>query len=99
MSKKFTKHDAGKPMITLIEPQFIKGIAEILTFGANKYEKGNWQKCDDVSRYEDALLRHMYAYLDGEENDPETGKSHLYHVGCCLMFVDYFRRNKDVKSK
>ena len=92
----FKKADAGKPMVSLIEPKFILGVSEILTFGAEKYGKDNWKtaKPEDIQRYKDALMRHILSYLDGEELDPESGKPHLYHVGCNIMFLDYFDRNR-----
>ena len=31
------KFDKGKPMMSLVEPDFIKGIAEVMTMGAEKY--------------------------------------------------------------
>ena len=92
----FVKHDTGKPMLSLIEPDYVFGIAEVLTMGANKYSKGNWKNCEDTDRYKDAMLRHMYQYLNGEKNDTESGLSHLYHISCNAMFLDYFdRKGKD----
>jgi hypothetical protein len=29
----------------------------------------------------------MWAYWKGEDNDPETGLSHLAHAMCCVMFL------------
>ena len=46
----FVKADNGKIMMSLIEPEFIKGTAEVLTMGAAKYEIDNWKKCDDIQR-------------------------------------------------
>jgi hypothetical protein len=89
---KFIKADDGKIMFSLIEPQFIKGTAKVLTLGAQKYSVGNWKKCKDRQRYEDALLRHIYDYLQGNKCDKETGVSHLYHAACNLMFLDSFDR-------
>jgi len=88
------KFDSGKPMVSLVEPKFILGIADILTFGAEKYGKNNWKlaKEDDMARYKDALMRHLMSYLDGELLDPESGKPHLHHIGCNLMFLEYFDR-------
>ena len=94
VSHSFKKNDSGKPKVSLVEPKFILGIAEILTFGAEKYGVENWKKAtpEDVTRVKDALLRHLMAYIDGEKIDPESGKSHLYHIGCNTMFLDYFDR-------
>jgi len=92
MSDTFVKADNGKLMMSLIEPQFIMGTAKVLTIGGVKYEIDNWKRCDDRQRYEDALLRHIYDYLDGSKCDDESGVSHLYHAACNLMFLDYFDR-------
>jgi len=90
--KRFIKADEGKIMMSLIEPQFLKGTAKVLTIGGVKYEIDNWKNCDDIQRYKDALLRHIYDYLSGEKCDEESGVSHLYHASCNLMFLDYFDR-------
>ena len=91
---KFLKADINKPRLELIEPEFIIGLGKVLTFGANKYSANNWKNAtvDDVERIKGALLRHQMAYLKGEKIDPETGLSHLYHIACNLMFLDYFDR-------
>ena len=36
---------------------------------------------------ESDLESRMLAFLRGEDKDPETGESHLYHASCCLMFA------------
>lgn len=88
----FTKYDNGKPMLSLVEKDFIFGVAEVLTFGAIKYEIDNWKQGNsdaDIRRYKDALLRHTLAYTSGELIDPESGKSHAFHAACNLMFLNY----------
>ena len=95
----FIKDDKGKTKLSLIEPAFIVGLGDVLTFGAKKYGVNNWKNAtkEDVNRYKDALLRHILAYLDGEKRDKETNLSHLYHATCNLMFLDYLER-KGVKD-
>lgn len=85
----FIKHDNGKPMISLIDPKFIEGLASVMTQGANKYGRDNWQECKEPHRYLDALLRHILKYWDGEKIDTESGKSHLYHIAFNAMALDY----------
>lgn len=85
----FIKHDEGKPMVSLIEPKFIEGLAEVMTQGANKYGRDNWKECKEPHRYLDALLRHTLKYWDGEKVDTESGKSHLYHIAFNAMALDY----------
>lgn len=90
----FTKFDTGKLMLSLVDPEYITGTAEVLTIGAAKYTPDNWKKVDDPKRYVDALLRHIYAWMSGETLDPETAKSHLMHASCNLMFLYHFDRNQ-----
>lgn len=82
------KFDGGKPRYGLLPPKALKATVEILTFGAEKYEEGNWKRVPDAQkRYFDALMRHLWAWKDGEKDDPESGKNHLAHAMCCLMFL------------
>lgn len=97
MSSKWTENDAaskddsGKDsMPGLIAPEFTDGIGKVLAFGAKKYTPGNWAKGMRWSRAINALDRHWTAWKMGESKDPETGYSHLWHMGCCLMFITVF---------
>lgn len=85
----FVKYDKGKPLVSLVEPTFILGIAEVMTQGAAEYGKNNWKLCEDKSRYLDALLRHTLAYWSGEVTDKKSGKSHLYHIGFNAMALQH----------
>lgn len=97
------KFDHGKLQYGLLPPNAIEATVEILTFGAEKYEPDNWKWVPDAKRrYFDALNRHLWAWKKGEQNDQETGKNHLAHALCCLMFlyehdtID-FSNDEDVK--
>jgi hypothetical protein len=89
-----SKFDAGKPRIDLIAPEMLFGTADILTFGAGKYGERNWEKGMSWSRPFGALMRHLWAWWGGEQNDAETGKPHLWHASCCLMFLVAFEARK-----
>lgn len=81
------KYDDGKVRMELIPPELLEGVGSILTFGAEKYDDRNWEKGMSWSRVFGALMRHMWAWWRGENTDPETGKSHLWHAGCCIAFL------------
>jgi hypothetical protein len=82
------KFDGGKLQYGLVPPNALEATVEILTFGAEKYEPDNWKKVPDAKRrYFDAAQRHLWAWKSGEQNDQETGKNHLAHALCCLMFL------------
>ena len=73
------KNDAGKPRLDLLPPKAILAIGEVMTYGAAKYGPNNWQGVAP-ERYTAALLRHLMAYMDGQEQDEESGLPHLWHV-------------------
>lgn len=81
------KTDAGKPRMELLSNIWLKGVAQVLTFGAHKYSDHQWRNGIVQSRLIGAALRHILAYLDGEDLDTETGLSHLSHASCELMFA------------
>jgi len=89
-----TKHDQGKARMSLLDSSWLLGVAEVLTFGEKKYAANNWRKGLSVSRLMDAAARHQAAFNDGEDLDPESGKSHLYHASCCLMFASWMIKNR-----
>lgn len=83
------KHDSGKPRLELLPSEALEEIAKVLTFGAEKYDDWNWAKGFKYSRLLGALLRHVLAFMRGEDKDPETGLSHLAHAGANIVFLLY----------
>ena len=87
MTSEGIKYDSAKPKMNLLPPKAILEVAKVLTFGAEKYDAENWRKLDDLqNRYTAGALRHIFAHMDGEKLDPETGLSHMAHALCCLLF-------------
>ena len=90
------KDDGGKLMYELIPPSAMRGLAQILTYGANKYSPRNWEKGIAYSRVYGAALRHLQdAWWAGEDIDPETGYSHIYHALCNLTFLAHYISNPE----
>ncbi len=83
------KFDSGKARFDLLPPAALRGIAHVFTYGAKKYADFNYKNGDglDWDRPYAALMRHMNAWNSGEDNDQESGASHLYHAGCCIMML------------
>lgn len=98
------KYDTGKNRVGLMCQGFSKalwGVAEVSTFGANKYGANNWQYLDNPKeRYLDALCRHLFQHLQGEKTDKESGLLHLQHCAWnCLALLEFElkeSRNNDV---
>jgi hypothetical protein len=81
------KYDDGKPAMDLIPPELLTAVADILQYGAQKYEPRNWEKGMNWGRVFAALMRHMWAWWSGQNQDPETNRSHLWHAACCIAFL------------
>lgn len=81
------KDDGGKDPWDLLPWDAVRCIVRVLGFGARKYAPRNWEKGMAWSRCYSALMRHMTAWWEGERQDPETGMSHLWHAGCCILFL------------
>ena len=81
------KDDQEKVRMELLPADSLWAIARVLTFGAKKYDSRNWEKGMNWDRLYGAVQRHLTAWHQREEGDPETGMSHLWHAGCCIMFL------------
>jgi len=80
------KYDAGKLKAGILAdfPLALKAIAEVGTFGANKYARNSWQDVDNaVERYTDAMWRHGLTV----GNDDESGLPHYYHQLWNMMAI------------
>ena len=66
------------------------GIGRVLGMGAAKYDRFNWRSGIVYSRLLSAALRHIFAYLGGEDTDPESGLSHIHHAATNLVFLGQF---------
>jgi hypothetical protein len=94
------KYDQGKAPIELLSSVALVEIARVMDFGKQKYSAHNWRNGIAWSRVLGAALRHLLAYLGGEDKDPETGLSHLAHAGCCIMFLlEYEVTHKELDDR
>lgn len=89
-----TKYDTGKPRMDLLDSSFLEEVAQVLTFGANKYSAHNWRNGINYSRLIAAAYRHLGSINAGEDIDPESGLPHVAHLGCCIMFLSSMMRVK-----
>lgn len=86
------KFDTDKLPLNLLSTEAMNQTAAVLAFGAEKYAEHNWRKGFAWSRPLAAAMRHITAFNDGEDRDPESGLSHLAHAACCIMFLLEFEK-------
>jgi len=76
---------AGKPPLHLIPPAAEILEAVVMGLGAKKYGPFNWRTSKVRGTvYIAAAKRHLAQWLDGQDDDPESGVSHLAHARACL---------------
>lgn len=81
------KYDDGKPPHELLPFEALESVSAVLAYGAKKYAAHNWRKGLGRARLCGAALRHVFSYLRGVDNDPESGLPHLAHAACCILFA------------
>lgn len=81
------KYDGSKIRTDLLSSVAIEEICKVLTYGVQKYGDDNWRYGMRWRRLIGSTFRHLYAFMRGEDNDPETGLSHVAHAGCGIMFL------------
>lgn len=82
--------DCYKTLLLLLELCFNTSI-DINKISSVKQGQDNWMNVPNAkTRYYDAMQRHIDAWWQGEQKDPETGEHHLAHAICCGMFLWWF---------
>jgi hypothetical protein len=81
------KHDTNKPDLSLIPKIALDHEAFALMVGARKYGRYNYCKGMEASRLIAAAMRHLTAWMSGEECDPEDGQHHLGSVKACASMI------------
>lgn len=94
---------ALKTPLGLIPPYAMEQTAWVHKFGASKYGPFNWRDTGVcASTYINAIMRHLNAWRDGEDLDPESGISHLAHIACScniMMDANYCEKLQDDRNK
>ena len=93
------KFDADKVRPSLIlndMPRAILAVAEVGTYGAEKYSEGGWKHVEPgIARYTDAMDRHRVK--EGiESHDDDSGLMHAAHVAWnALARLELMLREQD----
>jgi hypothetical protein len=81
------RYNKGKRRFDLIPPDALAVLADVLTVGSEKYAERNWEAGMPYKDALGSLERHLQDWKAGEDNDKESGLSHLAHVMCNAMFL------------
>jgi hypothetical protein len=80
--------DSGKPPLAKVPLALAEAVANVMEYGHKKYgDYNNYKKGMEISRNLSCALRHIMAFQNGEDNDPESEQNHLGHAAARLGFV------------
>ena len=70
-----------KPSLSVCPTRPIMDMAAVMRHGAAKYGPFNW-RTERISHtvYTNAAIRHIFALMDGEDIDPDSGLPHEAHI-------------------
>jgi len=95
-----TKFDSEKLRFDLIPPSAEEALAEVLTFGAAKYDDDNWTKGFKWRRVYGATRRHLNKWYRGVDNDAESSLNHLKHAFCNIAFlIEFIETHPDLDDR
>lgn len=95
-----TRYNTGKVKWSLVDFKSLEPMVRVLEFGAQKYAPENWKKGLKVTEIMESCLRHIFSFLEGQDNDTESDISHLGHAMCNLMFAQWMVENrKDLDNR
>jgi dATP/dGTP diphosphohydrolase, N-terminal len=87
MDREGHKDDQGKAPWHFIPWEGLEEVAYVMEHGAVKYRPGNYRNGMDLFRLMRAGIGHWVDWWRGEDNDPETGRSHIAHSVCCGLMA------------
>jgi len=86
------RHNNGKPKWTLVDFDALEGMVKVLEQGVDEYGKFNWKEGLKTDEICESLLRHVFAYLRGEDIDPKSKLPVWDHILCNSLFLAYMMK-------
>lgn len=92
------KFDANKVPVDLLPIEPLLQIAHVFGLGARKYFANSYRTGETVawSRTYGSILRHLFAFWNGEDFDKELGTHHVANAGTQIMILlEHIKNNPD----
>lgn len=81
------RRSSRKPRFDLIDSDWLRGVAGVMTEGCDKYGANNWRKGDRDAAVDavNHLFDHLLLLKDGD-----VSEKHIFNLSCNAMFVSYY---------
>lgn len=84
------RYNEGKPRWSLVDFSSLEPLVRVLEYGAKKYDDDNWKKGLPFKEVCESMMRHLIAFMGGEDLDQESHQPHLGHIMANCMFLEYY---------
>ena len=91
----------GKPELVYILdfPTAITEVAEVASYGANKYSRHNWKRGLKVRDVASSMLRHLVAFMNGDDIDDESGLRHTGAIAWNALVLAEMAQRYDMDDR
>ena len=83
----------NKGLPSLMPPEALRRASLRFEQGALKYGRDNWKQGIPVSRYVDAIYRHLWAYMEGDESE-DHGGALIWNAMCLIQTKEWINQDK-----
>lgn len=83
--------NVGKIRYSLMPFDALTEVTQVLTSGAEKYGDHNWAKGFPWMDVVDSFFRHFFKWVAGQDYDKDSGRLHLAHMACNILFLLSFQ--------
>lgn len=91
------RYNKGKPELSQLPPEFLIELAALMTECSKKYKKWNYALGQPYTMAYDSMMRHILAFMSGDDKDRESGFSHLTHIAANALIM-WCTQNYHVKN-
>lgn len=98
------RFNKNKARLSWVPASLDEAVAEVLykssEQGGGKYPKNNWQKGLIWTEVADSALRHLKAWVAGQDLDSESGLPHLAHIATNITFLlEYAKTHPELDDR
>lgn len=94
------RHNKDKIPLSMIPAHALEEIGKIFAFGAQKYSRNNWRRGLSWNELVDSCLRHISAFQQGQDVDPESKQLHIAHAATnLLMLIEQYETHPELDDR